>query len=206
VERLETMIASLYAQEEEQQETMSELVKLKEAGRFKRFFNKKKIAAAEANYKQQQGRVAHIKIEIKKKHKPMQIHFINEKMDEILRGGDAVRLAIDTSGSFTGDHTQEIIFFDHQITFQQRADEMTLPLALIGGGGTDYKTLFVDCENQGVQKLIIYTDGYGEAPLTSEIQTLWLIDNDGQVPYTNLGNGSMCSTQIGEFEFIPWLF
>lgn len=54
-----------------------------------------------------------------------------------------------------------------------------------GGGGTDFKPIFDECEKENIKMLIYLTDGYGTYPENTEIDTIWVKtkNNDGNSPF-----------------------
>lgn len=117
----------------------------------------------------------------------------------------AIAVAIDTSGSVSGDGLQAfaaelrgihedtrpalliVYYCDARV---HRVDEFTpddrLELHSVGGGGTDFRPVFdaIDARGEPPACLIYLTDGYGTFPdVAPEYPVLWVMNTDASAPF-----------------------
>jgi len=117
---------------------------------------------------------------------------------------DSIVVAVDTSGSINRElherFMEEIILirrmFKIEIRYIQCDTEITQDIklkrytnvediAIKGGGGTDFRPVFdyIKQKNYKPNAILYFTDGQGNYPEKSNIDTLWIIDSEESLSY-----------------------
>ena len=212
----------LKEKEKQVERSGKKLEELQQSGVIKRMLNKKKISAANQIYSRHIQELHDIEqrlyLEQKEKNKPLIEAFLREQVRSFLKKNKNkyVRLAIDSSGSFNQESANiladefksccpkgEVVLFTHEMYFRETAEHLALPLTGVTQGGTDFRCLFEQTGDQKIESMIVYTDGYGIAPLRSDIKTLWMLGGDySQIPDAYDSENKYVKTEVGEALFI----
>jgi len=131
-------------------------------------------------------------------------------MPDTVKEGLDIVVAIDTSGSISDEELTQFLSETYSIVKSFPNVRMTLitcdaevqdvlevtngmpDVEVHGGGGTDFRPVFKWIrENKPNTRLVVYlTDGYGDAPESVDVKTLWVITEGGTDSYVK-GKGEV---------------